>query len=168
MNEYIWLFPILFIFHDMEEIIGLGPWLTKNRGFLEKKYPKILSTYSPYSTEGMAAAVLEELVLCLVICIIARVSSFYGIWLGGFIAYTLHLVIHLLQTIVIRKYIPAFITSILCLPVSIWVIQESIKLNSFSGIELYLYSAIGMLVVVVNLKLAHGIIRAFTRKLEAS
>ncbi|HHS9349233.1 HXXEE domain-containing protein [Clostridioides difficile] len=29
MEKYIWLFPLLFIFHDMEEIIGFGIWLKK-------------------------------------------------------------------------------------------------------------------------------------------
>ncbi|GEM_PF-1065359 len=29
MNECVWLFPIIFIFHDMEEIIGFRIWLTK-------------------------------------------------------------------------------------------------------------------------------------------
>ena len=128
MSEFVWTFPILFIFHDMEEIIGFGLWLTKNREFLDNKYPKISNTYKPYSTEGMAAAVMEELVLCLVICLISRFTGFYGLWIGAFMAYTVHLVIHIGQSIVIRKYIPALITSLICLPISIWVIACSITL----------------------------------------
>ena len=27
MKDIIWLFPLLFIFHDLEEIIGFIPWL---------------------------------------------------------------------------------------------------------------------------------------------
>lgn len=87
MNEILWLFPILFIFHDMEEIIGYGLWLSKNRAFLDAKYPKISNTYKPYSTEGMAAAVMEELVICLIVCVIARFTGFYGLWFGAFVAY---------------------------------------------------------------------------------
>ncbi|MGN0386744.1 MAG: HXXEE domain-containing protein [Lachnospiraceae bacterium] len=41
MENYVWLFPILFIFHDMEEIIGFGIWREKNRKLLKEKYPNI-------------------------------------------------------------------------------------------------------------------------------
>lgn len=60
LNEYVWLFPVLFILHDMEEIIGFGIWLQKNRTMLDEKYPKISRTYQDFSTEGMALAVTEE------------------------------------------------------------------------------------------------------------
>lgn len=70
MESYIWLFPLLFIFHDMEEIIGLIPWYQKNKKLLEKRFPKICKVYADVSTEGFAFAVLEELVLCIVVCVI--------------------------------------------------------------------------------------------------
>lgn len=65
MQEIIWMFPILFIVHDMEEIMGFGLWLKRNKALLDRKYQKISNTYNPYSTEGMTAAVMEELVICL-------------------------------------------------------------------------------------------------------
>lgn len=165
MNELVWIFPILFIFHDMEEIIGFGLWLTKNRAFLDNKYPKISNTYKPYSTEGMVAAVMEELVLCLVICFISRFTGFYGLWLGGFVAYTVHLIIHIGHSIVIQKYIPACITSLICIPVSVWVIVRSITLLSYSISGVIVYSLIGIVVIAANLKIAHKIIHIFTKKM---
>lgn len=164
MSEFVWTFPILFIFHDMEEIIGFGLWLTKNREFLDNKYPKISNTYKPYSTEGMAAAVMEELVLCLVICLISWFTGFYGLWLGAFMAYTVHLVIHIGKSIVIRKYIPALITSLICLPISIWVIACSITLLSYSVSNVIVYSLIGIVAIAGNLEIAHWIIHIFTKK----
>lgn len=166
MNEFVWIFPILFIFHDMEEIIGFGLWLTKNRDFLDNKYPKISNTYKPYSTEGMAAAVMEELVLCLVICFISGFTGFYGLWLGGFVAYTVHLVIHIGQSVVIQKYIPALITSLICLPISIWVIASSTTLLSYSVSKVIVYSLIGIVVIAGNLEIAHWIIHIFTKKMN--
>lgn len=166
MSEFVWTFPILFIFHDMEEIIGFGLWLTKNRKFLDNKYPKISNTYKPYSTEGMAAAVMEELVLCLVICLISRFTGFYGLWIGAFMAYTVHLVIHIGQSIVIRKYIPALITSLICLPISIWVIACSITLLSYSVSNVIVYSLIGIVAIAGNLEIAYWIIHIFTKKIN--
>lgn len=165
MQEIIWIFPILFIVHDMEEIMGFGLWLKRNRALLDRKYPKISNIYNPYSTEGMAAAVMEEMVLCLVICIISRSTGFYGLWLGAFIAYTFHLVVHLGQAIVIKKYIPAVITSIICLPLSIWFTAISISNLSYSISQVLVFSLIGIATIAGNLKIAHWIIHIFTKKI---
>lgn len=130
MEKYIWLFPLLFIFHDMEEIIGFGIWLKKNKSMLDKKYPFISKVYENYSTEGMAFAVFEEFILCIIFCILTVITEnqyVYLLWLGSFIAYTLHLVIHIGQSIIIRKYIPSLITSIICLQPA--PIEESIVVS---------------------------------------
>ncbi|MBR3281713.1 MAG: HXXEE domain-containing protein, partial [Ruminococcus sp.] len=37
MDKYVWLFPVIFIIHDMEEIIGIGIWLRKNKELIEQK-----------------------------------------------------------------------------------------------------------------------------------
>lgn len=34
MKEYIWLFPIIFIFHDMEEIIGTKVRINKHSALI--------------------------------------------------------------------------------------------------------------------------------------
>ena len=41
MAFYLWMFPLLFIFHDMEEIIGLVPWI-----HLNETWPKRLQLFS--------------------------------------------------------------------------------------------------------------------------
>ncbi len=165
MEKYVWLFPILFIFHDMEEIIGFGIWIKKNRTMLDERYPKISKIYDNYSTEGMALAVFEELVICILFCILAlalKNTVFWLIWFGGFVAYTFHLIIHVGQSLVIRKYIPALITSIIALPISIWVINRCVQeLNCGIG-TLILFSLLGILIVGLNLKFAQSLISKFT------
>ncbi|MGX9758634.1 HXXEE domain-containing protein [Clostridioides difficile] len=166
MEKYIWLFPLLFIFHDMEEIVGFGIWLKKNKSILDKKYPFVSKNYENYSTEGMAFAVFEELILCLIFCILAVITDnqyVYLLWLGSFIAYTLHLVIHIGQSIIIRKYIPSLITSIICLPISIWCISKSIYILNCEISTTILYSMIGITIVALNLKFAQSLIGKFTK-----
>ncbi|HDX7158636.1 TPA: HXXEE domain-containing protein [Clostridioides difficile] len=166
MEKYIWLFPLLFIFHDMEEIIGFGIWLKKNKSMLDKKYPFISKVYENYSTEGMAFAVFEEFILCIIFCILTVITEnqyVYLLWLGSFIAYTLHLVIHIGQSIIIRKYIPSLITSIICLPISIWCISRSIYIVDCEMSTTILYSIIGIIIVALNLKFAQSLIGKFTK-----
>ncbi|HAU4971784.1 TPA: HXXEE domain-containing protein [Clostridioides difficile] len=166
MEKYIWLFPLLFIFHDMEEIIGFGIWLKKNKSMLDKKYPFISKVYENYSTEGMEFAVFEEFILCIIFCILTVITEnqyVYLLWLGSFIAYTLHLVIHIGQSIIIRKYIPSLITSIICLPISIWCISKSIYIVDCEMSTTILYSIIGIIIVALNLKFAQSLIGKFTK-----
>lgn len=135
MEKYIWLFPILFIFHDMEEIIGYGTWLRNNKEMLRNRFPSLskIKIFDVYTTEGMALAVFEELILCIIFCVISILSKWYALWLGAFIAYTIHLVIHIVQSIIIRKYIPALATSIIALPLSIYFISESMALLAYTS-----------------------------------
>ncbi|ENY8425707.1 HXXEE domain-containing protein [Clostridioides difficile] len=150
----------------MEEIIGFGIWLKKNKSMLDKKYPFISKVYENYSTEGMAFAVFEEFILCIIFCILTVITEnqyVYLLWLGSFIAYTLHLVIHIGQSIIIRKYIPSLITSIICLPISIWCISKSIYIVDCEMSTTILYSIIGIIIVALNLKFAQSLIGKFTK-----
>ena len=196
MREYVWLFPLIFIFHDMEEIVGFGWWLEKNGKMLADKYPSVLKTYTNFSTAGFAFAVYEELVLCLAVCVAAVLTNsmlLWGIWLGGLVGCTLHFVIHIGQSIVVRQYIPAVATSVLCLPASVWLIYRSIpeilykisiKMSHMSGmvsgrfvmgksvcadkVILGVLVVVGVVIVAVNVKLAQRMIGWFTDFTEKS
>lgn len=126
MEKYIWLFPIIFIVHDMEEIIGFGIWLQRNQKMLAE--------------------------------------CFKLLWLGGFIACTLHFIVHIRQSVFIRKYIPALITSMICLPISIWIISECISILECKTEKIVLFGFIGIIIVSVNVKFAQSLIGFFTKK----
>lgn len=169
MQLYIWLFPILFIFHDMEEIIDIIPWLRHNQKFLSEKYPaitkSIMKQYGLATTEGFALAVFEELLLCIILCLISLVTNWYGLWLGGMIGCAIHFLVHIGQAVVIRKYIPCLITSIAALPVSVYVICKSIELLTYAFYQVLFYSLIGMFVIAGNLTFAHWLMRSYSKYL---
>lgn len=117
MAFYLWMFPLLFIFHDMEEIIGLVPWIRLNETSLSQKAPTILKIHKEMTTEGFALAVFEEFFLVLSITLLAYFTQsrvLELVWLGGFVVFALHLLLHIGQSILLRKYIPALITSTIC------------------------------------------------------
>lgn len=118
--------------------------------------------------EGMAVAVLEELLLCIAICIIAELTGFYYLWLGAFVAYALHLFIHIIQSIVVKKYIPAVVTSIVCMTISIWIISNFVMQMSLYAYEIVMYSAIASIIIVYNLKFAHFLMNRYTEGLKFS
>ena len=165
MEFYVWLFPVIFIFHDMEEVVGFIPWLCKNRVLLETKYSKFITSYEGVTTEGFALAVFEELILCIVICIVSYLTDFYGIWLGGLIACVLHFAVHIIESVVIKKYIPALITSIIALPIGIWIIYKSIYILNYDIMTIVIFGVIGIMVIALNLKFAHWLMKRYSEYL---
>ena len=98
MAYYLWMFPLLFIFHDMEEIIGLVPWIRLNETLLAQKAPTILKIHKEMTTEGFALAVFEEFIIVLSITLLAYFSQsrvLELVWLVGFVAFSLHLLLHI-------------------------------------------------------------------------
>lgn len=165
MERYVWLFPILFIFHDMEEIVGLGIWLKKNHVILTEKYPMIGKMYQNYSTEGMAVAVLEEFLVAVLFCLLGVVSQnrvCWLLWLGVFAAYAFHLLIHIVQAAILRTYIPALLTSLIALPISVRIMIDVKEVLHYSIGELAVFGILGLVIVGVNLKVAHFLMHRFT------
>ncbi len=165
MKSLIWLFPILFIFHDLEEIIFLLPWVKKNQEYLGGRFPflarKLLPHFNQISTKAFALGVAEEFLIICIVTVVAYLTVGYGLWAGLFIAFTVHLIIHCIQAMVVGRYIPAVVTSILCLPVCIFVVMEIFREVPTS--ELVLYSVVGFLAMVVNFWLIHQGMAAFSR-----
>lgn len=169
IKYFAWFLPLIFIFHDMEEIIGLSTFLRKNKDLLEEKYPIIVRQYKDFSTEGFSFAVYEEFVLCMILSALmffTEADIFYFIWLGTFIALSFHFVVHIFQGLILRKYVPAIVTSILCLPLSIFVIKNSLSPIS-SGFD-YVWMILGFIMVFVNLILIQRAIGWFTKKMGIS
>lgn len=166
MEKYIWLFPVLFVFHDFEEIIGFGLWHKLRKDKFQREFPKVNNIfnkmYNNFSTEGMACAVFEELCICIIICVYSLNTNSYLLWLGGFIGFILHLVMHIIQYIAFRGYIPAVLTSIIVLPISIAILLKCISITSYSLRSVIVFTVIGLFMIIINLKFAHGIMHKFT------
>ena len=158
MREYVLLLPIIFIFHDMEEIIGFG-WFFKNNPELFDRFPIITKAYKDFTTAGMALAVYEEFIPFFGVSILAYFfpgKILYSIWLGIFLSLAGHFIIHIIHVIILRKYIPSFITSLICLPLSIAIITKSIHYISFDLASVFSV-IMGVLLMIINLGIAHKI-----------
>lgn len=153
----VWFFPMLFIFHDFEEIIFMQPWISKNRQYLSKRFPalskKLLPHLDKITTSSFASGVAEEFILISIVTIHSYITGWYSLWGGLFIAFALHLIIHCFQILILRRYIPAIVTSIICLPICIYIIKHIVQYIPLDSIVLY--SIFGFLIMVVNLGIIH-------------
>ena len=166
MREYVLLLPILFIFHDMEEIIGFG-WFFKNNPEVFERFPKITAVYRDFTTAGMALAVYEEIIPFFGISLIAYYFEndvLNTIWLGLLISLTAHFIVHIGQSIYIRKYIPSLITSVVCLPISVVILIKSSEYLVFS-LPTVLILAGSIALMMVNLRFAHWLMHKFGNQL---
>ena len=171
MNKYttlIWLLPIVFMIHDFEEIIFFKSWINKNRECLTKKFPKIakmfLSRFDNLSTSGFAIAVAEEFILLSLITLGSVLFDNYVIWLAAFMGFFVHLLMHIGQWFIFKRYIPAIGTTFFALIYCVYALYTIVSNNIFQIPEIALWTIIGFVIVGVNLIFAHKLAKMFDKR----
>ena len=169
MREYLLLLPLIFIFHDMEEMVGFG-WFFRKNPELYKRFPRTLKNYIGFTEMGMTIGVYEEFFLFGGAALLAYYfpsKILYAIWFGFFMALAGHFVIHIGHTIYIRKYIPSFITSVISLPLSVIILITSAKYLTFDLIT-FAGIAISILLMIGNFFMLHAIMHRVNRKINST
>lgn len=167
MRDFILLLPILFIIHDMEEIVGFERFFRKNPWVYER-YPKITKAYRNFATAGMAAAVYEEFIPFFGISLLTFYfpnKILYTVWFALMLSLAVHFVIHIVLCIYIRKYIPSLITSIICLPVCALILYKCIPMMPFNLLTSVL-TVITAVLMMLNLRFAHWMMYRYNKKNE--
>ena len=158
MREYILLLPILFIIHDMEEIIGFERFYKKN-GDLFEKFPKITMRFKGVKADAFALAVYEEFIPFFGVSLLAYYfpnKILYALWFGIFLSLTGHFIVHIGHTVYLRKYIPSFATSLICLPISVSILLRCAKVMTFDVLTIVTI-IISILLMIANLRFAHAV-----------
>ena len=167
-STIIWLLPVVFMIHDFEEIIFFKSWINKNKDYLIEKFPKISKRFLPrfvnLSTSAFALAVAEEFILLSVITIGSVLFDNYMLWLAAFMGFFVHLLIHLGQWIILKRYIPAIWTSFFALIYCVYTLHTIIANNIFQTSEIILWTMIGLGLVGVNLIFAHKLAEMFDKR----
>ena len=154
MKDYILLLPIIFIIHDMEEIIGFERFFNNNP-WLYDRFPKLMNGFCGLSTARFALGVYEEFIPFFGVSLLAYYfpgKVVYGLWFGMFLSLAGHFLIHIGQAIYIRKYIPCLITTLACLPVSVIILIKAAKLMVFDA-PTVICVTLGTAVMIINMAL---------------
>ena len=151
--QFYFLFPALFMLHELEEIVWMPSFVKK----ISIQYPnnRILSFYTPFAFNSI---VLEQFLILLLSLFLSYRYSNYTIYATIVIAYIYHVFGHLIQTLVIRKYVPGLLTGILTSYFSI------ISLKNEIPITLYGYSLFTLLVIILNLVVSFMILNKISHK----
>lgn len=152
MKLLIAILPIVFMIHDFEEIIMFKPWLTKNREELKRRFPKMerfmaKNSLFDLSTSAFAVAVMHEFLLISAATFVSLYFDDYSVWFAAFMAYFVHLFMHIGQWVLFRKYVPVIITSILTMP---YCIYTFLRFTEMTDIQLLLWFFAGVVAAVLS------------------
>lgn len=157
MKNYILLLPLLYLFHDFEEMIGFG-WFFRRNPHLFKKYPRLTAAYRDFTQEGFVLAVFEQLIFFFgglsLLAYYFPCRPLYGIWFGMLLALTGHFVVHIGICIYVKKIIPSLFTSIICLPIGILIIIKTAALLNFDTLTTT-FTVLTIPTMMANMKLGH-------------
>lgn len=153
LTQFYFLFPALFMLHELEEIIWM-PSFVKKISAQFSGY-QILNYYTPFAFN---AIVMEQLLLLLITLYLSYQFNNYTIYTTIVIAYIYHIFGHLIQTIFLRKYVPGLLTGILTSLFSFTFLKIEIS------VKLYGYSFLTLLVIVLNLVVSFMILNKISHK----
>jgi|WetSurMetagenome_2_1015567.scaffolds.fasta_scaffold276539_1 hypothetical protein len=163
MNKQLLLilsFPIIFMIHDFEEIIGIKPWINKNADYLYQRFPKLAPKFVSHlqhsTTERFAVGVAIMFILVCTVTYVSIWSQFYQLWMGAFMFFSIHIIIHIIQWIAVKRYVPVIITSLLSIPYCAYGIM--VIINSFDSLTIVLWAAITFVVATFMLLFIHKFI----------
>lgn len=150
--------PFVFLFHDIEEIAKRQRWARVNVDRIGGMYPNMRPTLvhlRDMSNRSFCIIVAEELLLIS----LAAICAIYGTFMAPLFALTwgfcIHLVVHIVQALAVKGYIPGLTTSVLLLPYVGIAVAD--MLQQFSWQQNLLYAVSGIIIVILNLILMHMI-----------
>jgi len=127
----LWIFPILFMLHNFEEIIMLQPWWRRNRINPPNSPFTRLAAYPP---ETVAALIAGIFLLFSLITVLSITSNQIIFGIGLALAFGLQLVGHIVEFLRLRRYMPHIVTAVFTLPYYPWLFfmatQSGYSVNS--------------------------------------
>ena len=114
-----------------------------------------------YSTATFAIGTAHEFLLISAISFCSVWLRAYQWWFAAFAGYSIHLIVHLAQWAIYRKYIPVIITTILTLPYCVYAFVELAKASILSPLQMLLWAVIGIVLTVLSLLSAFFVMSKF-------
>jgi len=151
----VWLFPIIFAIHDFEEIVVVEKWIAKNKQDLANKLPKRALNYfeKNFAMEihQFSIVVYAEFVIISAATLFVYLYGFVGFYkwfyLGLFAVLFFHAFTHIGQAILLKRYTPGVLTSILLLiPYGLWFYYVLLQTNIISYSDIWISVPVGVII----------------------
>lgn len=160
MNIQTWmmLFPVAFMIHDFEELCFLECWIRKNADDIRNKLTgNIWVRLEGYSTSAMGIAILLMFLYVSFTSVLSVTLHLYTLFAAAMIVFAVHNLFHIIQPVILRRYIPAMGSAILTLPYPFYVLGYMNHLNLFVWREVLMGSVLFGVVTFMYLAAAQRI-----------
>jgi hypothetical protein len=165
-----WLLPIVFMIHDFEEVIMFKPWAGKNAPYLRQRFPRLAARMLPHfeglSTSAFALAVAVMFLVVSIATLVAVEFNLYALWAGVLIGFFIHLIIHVVQFAVFRRYVPVVITSLITAPYCVWALLVVNARHPLPVGPTIFWSGAALVVIAGALFFVHSLAARFERWLK--
>ena len=132
-----WLLVLVFIIHDGEEVIFLPRWVQNNSSLfdaMEMRFSVLRKPLRLLRENNQQQFVISVLFLLFVITLFTGLVVFFPdiiffqyLFIGFTAVFTLHLLVHIIQSVFLRRIVPGTITSILVFPPSLYLWLHQIQ-----------------------------------------
>src|SRR5690554_5573627 len=117
MNVWILSFMIIFMLHNLEEIIAIEKWFQRTyprvRGKIPKAVQKRLSSYENITSVQFSVVVFVLSIFVSAIILLSVLTKQYGLFFGASLFFAANIFTHPLQSLFLRCYTPGVLTSLL-------------------------------------------------------
>lgn len=160
MNFIVWMFPVIFMLHDFEEIIMAEVWGNRYRKNINAVWPKRqpfgLNYIHSCQTSALAIGVAVEFLLFSLISLFSVVFQSYFLWYSAFLGVTIHLVfVHMLICIQFKHYVPGVITSVIFILPSIRFLCVAKMILHYDPGTILLSLLLGIVLIMIIIPVLH-------------
>lgn len=161
-NTWLWLFPVAFMLHDFEELIGFEPWLARHGdevrarlpGFLRARAGAVLSK----TTTQFAVSIGLIFILVALATFLAVEAGIVQPFVVAAALFFVHGFMHLGQAIVMRGYVPAVITSALVVvPYGLVLFSRLLREGLVDWPGLIVSVAVGAVLMIPSILVMHAV-----------
>lgn len=140
----------------------MKPWIKKHAPIIAKRFPfighRIQKMAKEFSTRKFTLIVAEEFVIISTVTVVSMQYGYINLFTGMLIAYSLHLLIHIVQFIIYRRYIPTIVTSLISIPYLVVAFMGLAASPATSVVWSLTFAGIFAVVLAVNLFACHHIV----------
>ena len=143
LNLVIWIFPLAFLIHDLEEIFTMERFTRENR----ERFPKFLRNIAAINTTQFTIAVGVLFAITLLASYLATGQQRQvDIFITALALFLVHVFWHIATPIIFRKYTPGLITALLIvMPYSLYAFHRLFGANWIGSDSLSTAILIGVL-----------------------
>ncbi|MBU9713695.1 HXXEE domain-containing protein [Evansella tamaricis] len=171
MEIFIWSFLIVFMLHNLEEIITIEKWFMFTYPRVNNRIPSIAQaviTKNKVTTVKFAMTVFVFSIIASSLIFLTITTEYYFLFWGLNLFFALNIFLHPIQSLFLRCYTPGLWTTVcLILPYNIWIFYH-FSISGVFTITMFMYAAIVMILLVPLFALSHIIANKWESSKESS